>query len=69
MDTRNRESADYKQLILTAKDFADELTTHNIIEHNLSTPAQKLKEQAENRKVVRYVLLKKTVLCQVTKAR
>ena len=37
MDTMNQEPAHYKQLIPTAKDFADELTIHNIIERNLST--------------------------------
>ena len=58
----NREPAHYKQLILTAKDFADELTIHNIIEHDLATPAQKLRERAENNKVVRSVLVKRTVV-------
>jgi DNA-damage-inducible protein D len=61
MDTNKRLFHLPKQLVIKAKDFADELTGHNIIERNLSTPAQQLKERGENRKVVRSVLLKRGV--------
>ncbi|HEY8780997.1 MAG TPA: hypothetical protein VIM16_05215 [Mucilaginibacter sp.] len=58
-DIKDKLFARRKQLTLKAKDFANELTSHNIIEKNLNTPAQILKERAENKKAVRDILIKR----------
>jgi DNA-damage-inducible protein D len=54
-------SITHKQLTLITKDFANELTRHNVIEKNLNTPTQMLKEHRENNKALRDILLQRGV--------
>jgi DNA-damage-inducible protein D len=61
MAINNRTPVHYKRLLLAAKDFAGELTSHNILEKDLTIPAQRLKELVQNRKAVWSVLSKRTV--------
>jgi DNA-damage-inducible protein D len=61
MDTNKELSIRHKQLTLSAKDFADELIRHNVIEKNLNTPTQMLKKHRENNKAVRDILLQRGV--------
>jgi DNA-damage-inducible protein D len=48
-------------ITIKAKEFANELTSHNVIEKNLNSPTQIVKEFRENRKAVRGVLLQRAV--------
>jgi DNA-damage-inducible protein D len=53
----NRPLADFlPTLIIKAKDFATELTSHNVIDKNLSGDFQITKEHVENNKAVREIL-------------
>jgi DNA-damage-inducible protein D len=48
-------------LTIKAKDFANELTTHNVIEKDLNQQDQISKEHIDNNKAVREILLKRGV--------
>lgn len=48
-------------LTIKAKDFANELTSHNIIEKDLNHQNQISKEHVDNNKAVRDILLKRGV--------
>lgn len=60
-DIKDKLFISHKQLIIKAKDFANELTSHNVIEKDLNTPAQILKEHVENKKAVRGILLQRGI--------
>ncbi|TAE19156.1 MAG: DNA damage-inducible protein D [Bacteroidetes bacterium] len=58
----NRPLADYlPTLLLKAKDFAAELTSHNVVDKDLCGNAQISDEHIENNKEVRAILLKRGV--------
>jgi DNA-damage-inducible protein D len=61
MNANKRLSISYKQLIATAKDFANELTSHNVIEKDLNKPVQISQEHVDNNKAVRDILLQRGV--------
>ncbi|MEB0248764.1 hypothetical protein QN344_01395, partial [Mucilaginibacter sp. 5B2] len=48
-------------LTIKAKDFANELTSHNVIEKDLNKQAQISQEHVDNNKAVRDILLKRGV--------
>ncbi len=48
-------------LTIKAKDFANELTSHNVIEKDLNKQEQISKEHIDNNKAVREILLKRGV--------
>ncbi len=48
-------------LIIKAKDFANELTSHNVIEKDLNRQNQISQEHVDNNKAVREMLLKRGV--------
>lgn len=48
-------------LTIKAKDFANELTSHNVIEKDLNTNAKISNEHVENNKAVRNILLQRGV--------
>lgn len=48
-------------LTITAKDFANELTSHNVIEKDLNNNTQISKEHVDNNKAVRAILLQRGV--------
>ncbi len=54
--------ADYlPTLTIKAKDFANELTSHNVIEKDLNQQVQISQEHVENNKAVRDILLQRGV--------
>ena len=48
-------------LTIKAKDFANELTSHNVIEKDLNNNTQISKEHVDNNKAVRAILLQRGV--------
>jgi hypothetical protein len=51
----------YRDLALLAKDFANELTSHNVIEKDLNKQAKISQEHVDNDKAVRDILLQRGV--------
>lgn len=51
----------YIDLMITAKDFATELTSHNVVEKDLKGDAQISKEHIDNNKAVRDMLRERGV--------
>ena len=51
----------YKALTIKAKDFANELTSHNVIEKDLNKQTQISQEHVDNNKAVRDILLQRGV--------
>lgn len=51
----------FKMLTIKAKDFANELTSHNVIEKDLAQQNQITQEHVDNNKAVREILLKRGV--------
>ncbi|HEY4323169.1 MAG TPA: hypothetical protein VGN20_04265 [Mucilaginibacter sp.] len=49
------------ELLKNAKDFADELTNHNVIEKKLNDPMSISKERSENNRAVTRLLLQRGV--------
>ena len=66
MNANKRLPISYKHLTIKAKEFANELTRHNVIEKNLNTPAQIVKEHVENKKAVSGILLQRGVKRPIT---
>jgi DNA-damage-inducible protein D len=50
-----------REVIIKANDFANELTSHNVIEKDLNKEAQISKEHIDNNKAVRDILLQRGV--------
>ena len=50
-----------QRLTIAAKDFANELTSHNVIEKDLNKQAQISQEHVDNNKAVRDILLQRGV--------
>ncbi|MFI5136648.1 MAG: hypothetical protein ACHQIM_02395 [Sphingobacteriales bacterium] len=51
----------HEALTIAAKDFANELTRHNVIEKDLNQQTQISQEHVDNNKAVRDILLKRGV--------
>jgi DNA-damage-inducible protein D len=49
------------ELWVAAKDFADELTSHNVVAKNLTKPNQISQEHVDNNKAVRNMLFQRGV--------
>lgn len=58
-----------KEIVLKAKDFADELTYHNVIEKGLTDQQSIYKEHTNNNKAVRDMLLQRGIKAEVLQNR